>query len=117
MVADSQYSSERMRREVDETVIPYPANQRRGEAVLRVDRKFRAHGPEEQRVKYRKRPAVESAYSFLKNQYSMALNKVRWLRKVAIYALYSILSHVLNREAAENIGKPDKAVSPTFFNT
>jgi hypothetical protein len=24
---------------------------------------------------------------------------------------------VLNREAAENLGRPDKAVSPTYFNT
>ena len=47
----------------------------------------------------------------------MAMNKVRGLGRVAVYALYSILCHVLNREAAENIGRPDKAVSPTFFNT
>ena len=117
MIADSQYSSEKIRQEVEEAVIPYPSNQRRGEEVLRVDRKFRVHGPEDQRRKYHKRPAVESAYSFLKSQYSMAVNKVRGLRKVAIYALYSILSLVLNREAAENIGRPDKATSPTYFNT
>ena len=30
MIADSQYSSEKIRQEVDEAVIPYPANQRRG---------------------------------------------------------------------------------------
>jgi len=96
LMADSQYSSEKIRQEVEEVVIPYPSNQRRGEAVLRVDRKFRTHGPEEQRREY---------------------NKVRGLRKVAVYALYSILCHVLTREAAENIGRPDKAVSPTFFNT
>jgi len=117
LMADSQYSSEKIRQEVEEVVIPYPSNQRRGEAVLRVDRKFRTHGPEEQRREYHKRPAVEAAYAFLKTQYSMALNKVRGLRKVAVYALYSILCHVLTREAAENIGRPDKAVSPTFFNT
>jgi len=117
LIADSQYSSGRMRRLVGEVVIPFMANQRRGEDVLRVDRKFRTHGPEEQRREYHKRPAVESAYSFLKTQYSMALNKVRGLKKVAVYALYSVLCHVLTREATENIGRPDKAVSPTFFNT
>jgi hypothetical protein len=26
------------------------------------------------------------------------------------------LCHVLVREAAENVGRPEKAVSPTFFN-
>jgi len=116
-VADSQYSSGRMRGLVDEAVIPFMANQRRGEEVLRVDRKFRTYGPEEERVKYHMRPAVESAYAFLKTQYGMAVNKVRGLGRVAVYALYSVLCHVLTREAAENMGRPDKAVSPTFFNT
>jgi len=116
VIGDSQFSSERIRRLVDDAVIPYPANQRRGDHVLRVDRKFRAHGPEEERREYRKRPAVESAYSFLKTQYSLTVNKVRGLGKVAVYALYSILCQVLTREAAENIGRPDKASSPTFFN-
>jgi len=116
-IGDSQYSSERMRRLAKEAVIPYTANQRPSEDVLRVDKRFRTHGPEDQRREYRKRTAMESAYSFLKTQYSMAVNKVRGLKNVAVYALYSILCHVLTREAAENIGRPDKAVSPTFFNT
>ena len=66
---------------------------------------------------YRKRPHIEAVYSFLKTQYSLAINKVRGLRNVASYALYSLLCLVLNREAAENLGRPDKAVSPTYFNT
>jgi len=115
LIADSQYSSRRMRGLVDEAVIPFMANQRRGEHVLRVYRKFRAHGPEDERAEYRKRPAVEAAYAFLKTQYGMKVNKVRRLGRVAVYALYSVLCHVLTREAAENIGRPDKAVSPTFF--
>ena len=117
LVADSQYSSGRMRGLVDEAVIPFMSNQRRGENVLRVDRKFRTHGPEEERAKYHMRPAVEAAYAFLKTQYGMKVNKVRGLVNVAVYAVYSVLCHVLTREAAENIGRPDKAVSPTFFNT
>ena len=44
-------------------------------------------------------------------------HKVRGLENVASYALYSILCLVLNREAAQNIGRTDKAVSPTYFNT
>ena len=66
---------------------------------------------------YHKRPHIEAVYSFLKTQYSLAINKVRGLRNVASYALYSLLCLVLNREAAENLGRSDKAVSPTFFNT
>jgi len=103
---------------VSEAVIPYPANQkRRVKGLLRVDKKFRTHGLPEKKKKYRKRPIIEAVYSFLKNQWSLAINKVRELKNVTFYVLFSILSLVLTREAAENIGRPDKAFSPTFFNT
>jgi len=82
-----------------------------------VDKKFRTYGPDELRRECHKRPSVEAVYSFLKTQYSMATNKVRGLTNVASYTLYSILCLILNREAAQNIGRRDKAVSPTYFNT
>jgi hypothetical protein len=117
VIADSQYSDEKIRRTV-EAVIPYPANQKRDvKGLLRVDKKFRTFGPEDLKTKYHKRPAIETVYSFLKNQYGLTMNKVRGLKNVASHALYSILCLVLNREAAENTGRPDKAVSPTYFNT
>jgi len=118
VIADSQYSSRKLREAVVQTLIPYPSNQKRGvKGILRVDKKFRTYGPEEQKKEYHKRPSVEAVYSFLKTQYSMATNKVRGLTNVASYVLFSILCLILNREAAQNIGRPDKAVSPTFFNT
>ena len=118
IVADRQYSSRKIRNAVGEAVIPYPGNQKRGvKGLLRVDKKFRTYGPEDQKKKYRKRPIVEAAFSFLKTQYSLSRNKVRGLKNVAVYAFYSILSFVLTREAAENIGRPDKTASPTYFNT
>jgi transposase len=118
VIADSQYSGDKLRGAVDEAVIPYPANQKRDiKGLLRVDRKFRTYGPDNQKNEYHKRPHIEAVYSFLKTQYSMAMTKVRSLRNVASYALFSILCLVLNREAAENIGRADKAVSPTYFNT
>ena len=118
VIADSQYSDGKLRKAVDEAVIPYPANQKRGvRDILRVDKKFRTYGPEDMKKEYNKRPHIEAVYSFLKTQYSMATNKVRGLKNVACYALYSILCLILNREAAQNIGRPEKAVSPTFFNT
>jgi transposase len=117
VIADNQYSDEKIRKTV-EAVIPYPANQKRGvKGLLRVDKKFRSHGPEDLKKKYHKRPAVEAVFSFLKTQCSLALNKVRGLKNVAVYALYSMLSLVLTREVAENIGRSDKAVSPTYINT
>jgi transposase len=118
VIADSQYSDGRIREAVQETVIPYPANQKRNvKGLLRVDKKFRTHGPEDQKTEYHKRPRIEAIYSFLKTQYSLAINKVRGIRNVMSYALYSILCLVLNREAAHNIRRPDKAVSPAYFNT
>jgi hypothetical protein len=116
LIGDSQYSSRKVRSLVDELVIPYTSNQR-GVGVLRVDRWFRTHGPEALKHEFHKRPMVESAFSFLKTQYGLAVNKVRSLANVSMYALLSVLCHVLVREAAENMGRLDKAVSPTFFNT
>ena len=118
VIADSQYSHSKLRNAVDAAAIPYPANQKRTvKGLLRVDKKFRTYGPEHQKREYHKRPHIEAVYSFLKTQYSLANNKVRGIRNVASYALYSLLCLVLNREAAENINRPDKAVSPTYFNT
>jgi len=118
IIADSQYSSRKLREAVAQTVIPYPSNQKRGvKGILRVDKKFRTYGPDELKKEYHKRPSVEAVYSFLKTQYSMTTNKVRGLKNVACYALYSILCLILNREAAQNIDRPEKAVSPIFFNT
>jgi transposase len=118
VIADSQYSDSKLRNAVDKTVIPYRANQKRDvKGLLKVDRKFRTYGPEDQKNEYHKRPHIEAVYSFLKTQYSLAVNKVRGLRNVTSYALFSLLCFVLNREAAENIRRPDKAVSPTYFNT
>jgi transposase len=118
VIADSQYSDGKLRSAVEETVIPYRANQKRDvKGLLRGDKKFRTYGPEEQKREYHKRPHIEAVYSFLKTQYSLTVNKVRGLGNVASYALFSILCLVLNREAAENIGRDYKAVSPTYFNT
>ena len=47
----------------------------------------------------------------------MAINKGRGLKNIASHALYSILCLVLNREAAENLRRVNKAVSPMYFNT
>jgi hypothetical protein len=118
VVADSQYSDSKLRSAVKMATIPYPVNQRKGvEGLLRVDRKFRAYGSEEDKTEYHKRPPIEAVNSFLKTQFSMANNKVRGLSQVTFYALCSILCLVINREAAQNIGRHEKAVSPTYFNT
>ena len=118
VIADSQYSDSKLRDAVEKATIPYPANHMKGvEGLLRVDRKFRTYGSDEKKMEYHKRPLIEAVNSFLKTQFSMANNKVRGLKQVAFYALCSILCLVLIREAAQNLGKNEKAVSPTYFNT
>ena len=116
LIGDSQISSERVRSLVERAVIPYMSNQMRGEDVLRVDRLFRVHGPGDLVEVCRRRPAVEALFAYVKNQYGLTVNRVRGLANVSVYALLSLLCIVLNREAAENLGRPDKALSPTFFN-
>jgi IS5 family transposase len=115
LIGDSQYSSGRVWSLVDYAVIPYTSGQR-GDG-LRVDRMFRVHGSSELVAEYRKRPAVEAFFAYMRNQFGLNVIRVRGLLRVSVYALLSVLCVVLNREAAENLGRPDKALSPTFFNT
>jgi hypothetical protein len=49
--------------------------------------------------------------------YFMLRPGARGARNAASYALYSLLRLFLSREAVENINRPDKAISPTYFNT
>ena len=70
VICDRQYSSRSVRRFIEdlgaEPVIPYPRNQMLGaEGVLRVDRKFRTHGPERLRALYSLRSSVERVNSRL----------------------------------------------------
>jgi hypothetical protein len=115
LIGDSQISSAKVRGLVDCAVIPYTSGQR-GDG-LRVDRMFRAHGSADLVAEYRKRPAVEALFAYLRNHFGFDVVKVRSLVDVSVYALLSVLCIVLNREAAERMGRPDKALSPTFFNT
>ncbi|MGD0803935.1 MAG: hypothetical protein ABSA11_07670 [Candidatus Bathyarchaeia archaeon] len=77
LIGDSQYSSARVRSLVEESVIPYTANQR-GDG-LRVDRWFRTHGPPGLVSEYRKRPMVEALFAFLRTQFGLNVVRVRGL--------------------------------------
>ena len=59
---------------------------------------------------------MEALFAFMKNWFGLTVNRVRGLANVGVYSLLSMLCCVLNRETAENMGRPDKALSPTFFN-
>lgn len=64
--------------------------------MLKVDKKFRVHGPTDQKRKYHKRASIEAVYSFLKTQYSLAINKVRRVKKRDSLHTVSIFGQVLN---------------------
>jgi transposase len=120
LVADSQYSSRKLR---DQTVthgvrpvIPYPANQRRREkGLLRVDKHFRTHGPADERRIYRHRSAVERVNSRLKDQLGLDRHRVRGLKNIAVHALLCVIAMVLTALAAVSLKQPEKARSTTLL--
>jgi transposase len=118
VICDKQYSSWKIRGFVQdlgaEQVIPYPSNQQKGvRGVLRVDRKFRVHGPEKLRTLYRLRSSVERVNSRL----AALLGKVTFkgLRAAAMQVSYAVLGMLFVAWAAIKTGKPEKARSITYY--
>jgi len=112
VVADTQYSSEAFREDVKrlhaKPVIPYPRKQAKGKRVLRVDRKFRSHGPITLRRLYRKRPAVERVVSRLKTCFGLRQLRTRGLRNVSSHVLLCIIALLANALSAIKQGLPHK---------
>ncbi len=76
LLADSQYSAANLRETAlgvgANPIIPCPKNQLVGvRGILRVDRKFRSHGPASFKTSYKKMTAVERVFSRLKNLTSL----------------------------------------------
>jgi len=119
VVADSQYSSQAVREEVKrldaKPVIPYPKNQAKGKKVLRVDRRFRSHGPLSLRRLYRKRSAVERVMSRLKTHFGLRQLRTRGLRNVLSHVLLSIIALLANALSAIKQGLSHKIRSPIHF--
>lgn len=120
LIADSQYSSRKLRNHASahgaRAVIPYPANQHRGEKrLLRVDRYFRTHGPAVDRRSYRQRAAVERMNSRLKEQLSLNRHRVRGLRNIAVHALLCVIAMLLTALAALKLKRLEKSRSISFL--
>jgi transposase len=119
VVADSQYSSQAVREEVKrldaKPVIPYPRNQAKGRRVLRVDRKFRSHGPPSLRRLYRKRSAVERVVSRLKTYFGLHQLRTRGLRNVLSHVLLCLIALLANALSAIKQGLPHRIRSPIHF--
>jgi hypothetical protein len=120
LVADPQYSARSLRDLAFKIgtvpIIPYPRNQKKGvQGILRVDRKFRSHGPQEQRRIYRKRAAVERVFSRLKNLAGLKEHNLRGLAKITFHSQLCILIMLFTAQAAVNIRKPSKSRSIRYF--
>jgi IS5 family transposase len=113
LVADSQYSSRKLRRRIYshgiKPVIPYPSNQKPAEAeFIRVDKRFKAHGPERLKKLYRHKASAERTISRLKQHLNLENHKVRGLRNILTHALLCIIAMLLLALTAIKHGKPEQ---------
>jgi hypothetical protein len=120
VVADPQYSSQSLRdnalKEGTLPVIPYPKNQKVGvRGILRVDRKFKSHGPQELRRAYKKRVAVERVFSRLKNLAGLKDHSLRGLANLTFHSQLCILIMLITAQAAVNTNKIGKTRSIRYF--
>jgi transposase len=120
LLADSQYSAANLRETALECgtlpVIPYPKNQFKGvKGILRIDRKFRSHGPQKFKAAYKKRVAVERVFSRLKNLASLTQHNLRGLAKITFHSQLCVLIMLLTAEAAVNTHNKTKSRSIRYF--
>jgi transposase len=119
-IADSQYSSRKLREQLPaygvKAVIPYPANQSRNDPnVLRVDKQFRTHGPAEEKKIYALRGAVERVNSRQKDHLCLEKHRARGLKHMTIHALLCLIAMLLTAVAALRLNRPEKARSITML--
>ena len=120
LLAGSQYSAANLRETASEhgvlPVIPYPKNQCVGvRGILRIDKKFRSHGPQRFKTAYTKRVAIERVFSRLKNLASPSQHNLRGLAKITFHSQLCVLIMLLTAEAAINTHNNAKSRSIRYF--
>jgi transposase len=120
LVADPQYSSQSLRevafKQGTMPVIPFPRNQKIGvKGILRVDRKFKSHGPQMLRRAYRKRVSVERVFSRLKSLAGLNQHNLKGLAKITFHSQLCVLTMLFTAHAAVNTHKPGKTKSIRYF--
>jgi transposase len=120
LLADPQCSSQSLRdaalKQGTAPVIPYPRNQQKDvKGILRIDRKFKSHGPQELRRAYRKRVAAERVFSRLKNLAGLTQHNLRGLARVTFHTQLCLLIMLFTAQAALNTGRPGKSRSIRYF--
>lgn len=83
--------------------------------VLRVDRRFRSHGPQELRRAYKKRAAVERVFSRLKNLAGLTQHNLRGLAKITVHSQLCVVAMLLVAQAATSTRKTGKFRSIRYF--
>ena len=114
LVADSQFSSRKLREQLSthgvKVVIPYPANQSKGEAkLLRVDKYFRTHGPVVEKRIYAQRGAIERVNSRLKEQLCLERHRARGLERITIHALLCMIAMLLKCTSSVKVEQAGKS--------
>ena len=95
-----------------EAVIPYPANQRRGErGLLRVDKYFRSYDPHRERRLYRRRTSIERVNSRLDDLLCLGRHRVRGLRNISVHVFLCVIAMLPVAMAALRLGMPERARS------
>ena len=122
LTADRGYSSDPFRAEVRrrgiEPIIPYRINQHKGEkGLLRIDRRFKPHGPTRLKRLYRKRSAIERVFSRLKEQLGLTNHKTRGIKNITLHVQFCLIGVLLNAQAAINTNKPSKTLSIAYYAT
>jgi transposase len=120
LVADSQYSSKKLRELISSNevrvVIPYPANQRSVQQdSLRVDKYFRTYGSDVERMLYRHRAAIERVNSRLEEQLCLNRHRAKGLRDITIHALLCMIAMLLTAVIALRLNRPEKTRSITML--
>lgn len=117
-VADSQYSSQRLRRFVMQDlkgmpVMPKRSDERHGPEDFWVDKKFRCHGNPGLCRLYRRRSACERMNS--RAERLVGRNTLRGLRKVEVYVGLALTLMVLIAACSYRHGKPQLARSIEYY--
>ena len=117
-MADSQYSSETLRRFVREDlkgrpVIAKRSDERHGEEDIWVDKAFRCHGNQELCRLYRRRTACERMNS--RAERLVGRNTLRGLNKVKAYTGIALALMLLIAVASYRLGKPWLARSIEYY--
>jgi transposase len=120
LVADPQYSSQGLRdaalKQGTVPVIPYPRNQQKSvKGILRIDKKFKSHGPQQLRRAYRKRVAVERVFSRLKSLAGLTQHNLRGLAKITFHSQLCVLIMLFTAQAAINTHKPGRSRSIRYY--